>query len=310
MKNAIVILLMLLATKALIAQSFINGDLDGVISFAGILPDDWQAVPFTDPNCNATDTIGDTPDLTDIDGPFAAQGVMGNPYSGSTFVSGLNATSSDGNFHWHEGIQQSLSGLAPDTRYAIRFYQTVVKQDFSSVYDAIDTSGSWSVYFDNNLVGISAPSYSQLPYNSINLQWDLRVVEFVATSETHVIKFLPSDDDTVNIVQGQGGALRMGIDSISIVIAPTPPTGISENGKSKTLFIFPNPTEGSIEITSDKVYEKLTVDVLDLQGRVISTNSYAHSRQMSLQIDGPQGIYFLRIQINDDATVYRKIVKK
>lgn len=204
------LLLFLISINSVFAQDFTNHDLNGVIGISNI-PFTWSVVPETDPNSLSTSSLQSTPDVTGTSGPNSGAGINGNPYSGSTMVSGLNGSS--GSSYWHEGIMQTVSGFNVGCTYDVNFFQTVVKQT-----NALDISGSWAVYLDNTLIGISTPSTSNLPYNSNALVWDFRTVSFTATSSTHTIKFLPQDDDNNHLLSSAeiNGGLRMGIDSIYI----------------------------------------------------------------------------------------------
>jgi hypothetical protein len=71
------------------AQQFVNGDLEGVIHGDANLPPHWLSVPYNDPVCQAEVDYMATPDLTSLTLPEPLAGIIGNPYSGNTFVSGL-----------------------------------------------------------------------------------------------------------------------------------------------------------------------------------------------------------------------------
>lgn len=206
----------LLFCGSLGAQQFQNPDLEGVVEFdvASGLPPGWEAVPASSPICFATALgITDTPDLTGPLGPVPDMGMMGNPYSGNSFMSGLTAREDDVSFaRYHEGIMQTVSGFTVDSFYQLTFYQAVVKQ-----INALDTSGRWAVYLDNSQLYIAPSSYSLAAYNELDIPWDMRVVEFQATSETHTFAFLPQDDDSNLYTDYElDGGLRMGIDSIHL----------------------------------------------------------------------------------------------
>lgn len=193
---------------ALHAQAFLNGTLNGTIAISAT-PTSWSQVPFGDPVSFATMAPSATSDVTGTTGPVNGN-INGNPYHGTTLVSGLHMSS--GPDTWHEGIMQTLSGLSIGQSYSIRFYQNVIKQS-----NGIDPSGSWAVYKENTLIAISAPCTDNSPVGSNSHPWFLRTVTFTATSAVHNIKFLPRDDDA-NIVSPNG--VRMGIDSITIVLIP------------------------------------------------------------------------------------------
>jgi gliding motility-associated-like protein len=192
-------------------QDFVNGDLEGTITGISTTPPFWAAVPQSDPSCAANFPPGTTPDLTSVTQPDVVLGLIGNPYSGNTFMSAIAADSYG--FVYMEGIKQSVTGFMPDSIYEVHFYQAVVKQS-----NMKDNSGSWAVYIDNTLIGISEPSSSPMVYNSTNFNWDKRSIVFTATAGTHVFKFFAKDDDDNGVIDeyDAGGAVRMGIDSLFI----------------------------------------------------------------------------------------------
>ncbi|MEO8067166.1 MAG: hypothetical protein ABI599_05690 [Flavobacteriales bacterium] len=192
-------------------QAFQNGDLDGVVTGWSSLPDQWQAVPDYDPVCQATAWNAATPDLTSEFAPDTVVGAAGTSYSGLTYMSG--SYGDDGSFFWQEGIQQEVSGFTPGMVYDIGFQQCLDARG-----GVEDTSGSWAVYVDTTLVGITAASISHVVYNDLDLEWEQRHVMFTATAGIHTIKFLPLDDDTsYNPIWGDlSGALNMGIDMIEL----------------------------------------------------------------------------------------------
>ena len=195
------------------AQSFVNGDLDGIVNFISV-PTGWTQIPFTDPICQGISAPSATLDVADIIGPSATGGIAGIPQSGSTFCTGLHSSIQPTSL-WHEGIMQDVSGFAIGATYEISLYQAVVKQS-----NCIDQSGSWRVYLDGLLIGTTAPTVSLLAPDDLNLQWENRIVSFVATANSHTLKFIPWDDDGTiesSLVDIAGG-LRMGIDNISFIL--------------------------------------------------------------------------------------------
>ena len=213
------------------AQLIKNGDLDGHIDGVSSLPNDWEPVPHTDNACHADEEFETTPDLANEDGFSIVEGIRGKARSGSSFVTGLDY----GPGKHHEGIQQKISGLKPGTKYKISFFQAVIKQ-----YNALDKSGSWAVYLDNQLITVTETSSSDLHYDDVNIKWDQRIIEFEASKRNHVLKFLPADDDQVYNYDTEDGNLRMGIDQIEfteeeieepIVDTPIDTTTIDDNAE-------------------------------------------------------------------------------
>jgi hypothetical protein len=279
-------------------QGFINGNLEGVINGVSSLPGDWQNVPYTDPNCLANHLGGDTPDLTDMDGPVSSLGYNGNPYSGNTFISGVFGMNSNQIEFGQEGIMQLVLGFTVESNYIIRFHQTVVK-----TIGALDKSGSWAVYIDTILIGVTTPTHSNEAFDSNNLPWEARSFMFTATSTSHVIKFLPMDDDTNYTVSTTDttGALYMGIDSIGLEIV----TGIDEIIYANNFQVFPNPNTGTFKLQYNGINNKKTMlYITDLYGKLIDTKEIINTSTDYENTSLTAGLYFYSLR-QEDKEVWR-----
>jgi hypothetical protein len=284
-------------------QQFQNGDLEGVVSGGGTLPPFWLNVPYNDPNCLALNPFEDSPDLTDLNGPLPGS-ICGNAFSGNTFISGLiGGVSIIPNSFWHEGIMQTVSDFEVSRQYILCFRQAVVKNG-----NALDNSGSWAIYLDTSLIGVTSPTYSEEPFCSANLIWELRQYIFTAASESHTIKFLPMDDDTNYNASTTDttGALRMGIDSISLSIV----TGIEEKEQDLGITLYPNPTKHQLNITLEKPFSgRLSISNFLGQEVYILPNTNARSK-FNLDVGAlPAGVYVLGFE-NDKGVVRKRFVKE
>jgi len=282
------------------AQNFQNGDLDGIIAISS-LPTFWDNVPYTDVNCLAFSFDETTPDVTGINGPNAIYGIMGNPYSGSTFLSGVYGGDLNTSF-FHEGIMQSVSGLTIGQEYSIHFYQSVVKQS-----NLLDTSGSWSVFIDNTLAGTTTPTYSSAAYNSTSFIWEEKNIEFTASSTSHLFKFLPVDDDTNNEPSfiDNNGALRMGIDDISLNIL----NNIKESQiNSEIISIYPNPFTNTTTINFKSEQMNILIKIIDLLGNEIKTISFTGNQLILEKAEMKSGIYFVQAIDDQKQLCSRKII--
>jgi hypothetical protein len=270
-----------------LGQDFINGDLDGIVSGLSSLPTNWQKVPFDDINCLGAQIGNDTPDLTNLNGPSAPDGASGIAFSGSTFISGIFAKNLPNFFQ--EGIMQQVSGFTSGQVYRINLRQSVVKG-----ISAIDKSGSWAVYLDTILAGVTSPSYSDEPFNSLNLLWEARSINFTATATSHLIKFLPMDDDTNWLFSNSDtlGALYMGIDSIGLEVV----TGIHES-TSKNFNISPNPNTGCFKLQYNGILSKKTMlCITDVYGKITDTKEIVNTTTDYENTSLPVGLYFYSLR--------------
>lgn len=275
------------------SQTLVNGGLEGPESSIDP-PPGWEMVPYTDINCEANDWAGATPDVTTATGPVASNGLNGNPHQGISFISGLYV-GDPGNISHHEGIQQTISGFSINVEYTISFWQTVIKQMMS---DCLDTTGSWGVYLDNDLLAVVPMSHSLLPPASLNHLWDYREVTFLASATTHTIKFLPADDDNnQSIAGGQTGALRMGIDDVKLFRSEE--AGLGELTEQE-LSISPSPTSGAFEVSLKNSSSIRSVKITNSLGVIISEIRLESSAGVvQTEIQEAAGIYFVTVTCED-----------
>lgn len=298
--NFLIVCILFLCTFTGKAQQFINGDLEGPASGISVLPPNWQSVPFDDVYCQATHPGAATPDLMDtIDLGANSAGLCGRPYSGLTFVGGMYG-GDQANTFYQEGIMQNVSGLEVGKTYNINFHQSVVKQN-----NALDKSGAWVVYIDTVLAGTTAITYSEAIYNSLSFPWEARSITFTATATSHLIKFLPVDDDTDGTfsLSDTAGALRMGIDAISLSSA----NGIKEYNPI-LISVYPNPSNSTFTIQLP-VQHSFSLSVIDITGKKVYENKSATG---TINIDArgfSSGIYFVKA-INQRTVLTGKLVKE
>ena len=285
-------------------QSFLNGDLEGIVNpgLLGVLPLNWLNVPYNDVNCVALNPSEDSPDLTSLTAPFPIIGISGNPFSGNTFISGIFGTDDPSNHFFQEGIMQNISGFTIENAYTIRFYQTVVKNDV-----ALDKSGSWAVYIDTVLAGITSPTHSNEPYGSITLPWEARTISFSASATSHVIKFLPMDDDTnyISSTTDTLGALRMGIDSIAFVVS----TNLNEQFWGNNFSLSPNPNTGNFNLHYNGILNKATMlYITDVYGKIIDSKEILNTTTTYENTSLLSGLYFYSLRQGNEEVGRGKFV--
>lgn len=59
--------------------------------------------------------------------------------------------------------------------------------------------------------------------------------------------------------------------------------------------IYPNPTNGQFPIAFETTLSELTINLEDLQGKLISTSTHKNTNRINLEIQQPTGVYFAKI---------------
>ncbi|MEZ4938819.1 MAG: T9SS type A sorting domain-containing protein [Crocinitomicaceae bacterium] len=85
--------------------------------------------------------------------------------------------------------------------------------------------------------------------------------------------------------------------------------GLNENGDNAKFIVFPNPTEGSFQLTFEKVMTNVEVSILSVDGKVIQNQVFKGTDKINLQIDQPAGVYYIDVQTPADKKTI-SIVKK
>ncbi|MFT5821837.1 MAG: hypothetical protein ACI8ZM_003093 [Crocinitomix sp.] len=75
--------------------------------------------------------------------------------------------------------------------------------------------------------------------------------------------------------------------------------GINGDVEDVNISLYPNPTQGALNIKLDKTYADLHVVIFDQTGRVIYQNEYLSTSLIRMEFNAPNGIYFVQIMSDD-----------
>jgi len=86
--------------------------------------------------------------------------------------------------------------------------------------------------------------------------------------------------------------------------------GIGEMGKESDIVVYPNPSNGELQVTSYKL-RVMSIEIFDLLGKSVGTNLCVRPETETIVNIShlPSGMYFLRIQ-TDNGIVTKKIIKQ
>jgi hypothetical protein len=87
-------------------------------------------------------------------------------------------------------------------------------------------------------------------------------------------------------------------------------TGIYDDIFAGSIAVYPNPIQDKATIELDKIYENVTVKIMNVLGEEMYFNRYANTNKMQVNLSGATGIYFAVIQTNENIFESVKLVKK
>jgi ligand-binding sensor domain-containing protein len=59
--------------------------------------------------------------------------------------------------------------------------------------------------------------------------------------------------------------------------------------------VYPNPTSGELTLDLDNTFDNITINIRTVTGKLVSTKKYMSSRNISLEINEPPGIYIVEV---------------
>lgn len=221
--------------------------------------------------------------------------------------------------NYREYIQVQLSSpLMADSAYEVGFYVSCAEGRYA--INAIGAHLSVTAPVQNGSILFPSTITPQVSNTSGSMLMDTAGWThisgiFTATGgEEYLTIGTFQDDNTIQIqeigVQGNTGSYYIENVNVIPVGGNGSTSALFENEFDQTLSIYPNPTNGIINIELDKSYSTIKINVLDIYGKLIHTNSFSDSETISLNIDGDSGYYFMEIVTSDGKTAFRKVLKK
>ncbi len=162
--------------------------------------------------------------------------------------------------------------------------------------------------FTSNVVGATA-SFTNQSTGAFTYSWNFGDASPANTtaSPTHV--YTANGTYTVTLtVTGP-----CGVDTYTMTVTITE-VGVGENEIENTLSIFPNPNNGQFTVSfSMEEAKDVTVELMDVAGRVISSTKHDNVLSVTQTIDGTEladGVYFVRIIAADEVVTKKVVVQK
>jgi hypothetical protein len=83
--------------------------------------------------------------------------------------------------------------------------------------------------------------------------------------------------------------------------------GIAQNDFGTALRAYPNPTKGHFSVDLGESYQNITIQLLDLTGKLIQSNSYFEGENVDWKMDEPAGVYLLKIDAEGKQAIIRLV---
>ena len=85
--------------------------------------------------------------------------------------------------------------------------------------------------------------------------------------------------------------------------------GVNELSGNMTMDVYPNPTNGAINIQLDKPYEQVEVSVFSCLGQLVSKTYFQKEALLDMKIEGAEGLYFIEVKADKESSGTIKVLK-
>ena len=83
-----------------------------------------------------------------------------------------------------------------------------------------------------------------------------------------------------------------------------------EFDKNALFSIYPNPTVNKFQVTLNRTYENITLEIYDVYGKRITTEVHRNVNKIESILTGSEGMYFVKIITNEKEVTWGKLLKK
>ena len=82
----------------------------------------------------------------------------------------------------------------------------------------------------------------------------------------------------------------------------------SFNACGNNIVIYPNPNKGEVTVRLEKMYETVSVEIINTTGQMVYHDKWNETNQLNYKLDMPLGLYFILITINDIRNTCKLII--
>ncbi len=291
-----------------ISKLDINGDYvwSKTIGQVGDITAEYSRDIVVDANANVytTGTFSDTIDFDPGSG-------VSNLISNGSFDAHVLKLDTDGNYIWAKNLGGELGAggyaiavdLAGNVYTAGGFYDTA---DFNpgTAYDTLIAYGFNDIYLSKLDVNGDFIWAKNMGGGSSDVGLGIAVDAYENVYSTGYFGGNAWFDTSINLSSD-------GFNDIFLFKSTTPAStvGIEEQIANLDFNIFPNPTNGKLNVSFGEVQEEGVIEVIDLTGKIVYSESYNNVEQLSFFIDMVPGIYLVTIRKFDGTSISKKIVR-
>ncbi len=88
------------------------------------------------------------------------------------------------------------------------------------------------------------------------------------------------------------------------------PAGIYSGETNMKLYVYPNPTTGELTLVLDNTYDDIIINVRNVSGKLISTQSYKSTKNITFEIKEARGVYIVEVSNQEGNSAKLRVLKQ
>lgn len=259
-----------------------------------------RGIPCFSEACLTADVVEVTNDTASFilkkDGQYLGDARQLGDYGYNSIISLYGKISKGQEYNGNEFYQLDITTILKDVP-AEHFQATCIHQEVAARDISISLKND-SIIIEESKYNQCAPAYALRVSDIVN---DTIYITFADTAREETTCTCMFD---VRISAAKSTSETVKVYYNGIVYDPVT-SGIGQHN-TQDIQIFPNPTDGRIEIKGLENYENLSYEVYDSKGQVIQQGNFKNR----IDLSGKKGIYFLAIKQNQNIIAQEKIIVK
>ncbi len=82
-----------------------------------------------------------------------------------------------------------------------------------------------------------------------------------------------------------------------------------EELEANSISLFPNPTSGDVYLDLGKLYDDISIRIMNINGQVISQGEFQNQQSLDLNLKGSPGYYFIEVILDNVSVITKRVVK-
>lgn len=152
-----------------------------------------------------------------------------------------------------------------------------------------------SIASNGDKIAVSLPGFEYSAGNTGRIKiYNYNASDWQFTSNIDYSLFTASSETSKIGLSGDGSSVAM-CNENELAIYQNDALSVNDNILNQNVNLYPNPTKGNFTIDLETFYENISLRILTIQGKLVSTHNYNNTNRIVLDSNLPSGLYFVTI---------------